>query len=137
MYDDRKIKDIYMCKSIEVDGELYLLQEWFNQLIDKKLTELEVSDITRMIRQKEFMDSAILKAIDYLKEDPFIGEMYDGELLEHLSSINVDSLTNYIEEIKSILSNATKKNDEYPWLLDEERIEFAEIIKEFRNKIED
>lgn len=136
MYDNRKIKDIYMCKPIEVDGELFPLQKWYNQLIDKKLIVLEVSDITRMIRQKEFMDMAILKAIDYLKENPFIGEMYDGELLEKISGINVDSLRKYIEEIRSILSNAIEKNEKYPWLLDEERIEFADMIKEFKSKIE-
>lgn len=136
MYDDREIKDIYMCKPIEVDGELYPLQKWYNQLIDKKFIELEVSDITRMIRQKEFMDMAILKAIEYLKENPFIGEMYDGELLEKIFGINVDVLTNYTEEIKNILSNAIEKNNEYPWLEDEERIEFADKIKEFKNKIE-
>lgn len=135
MYDDKKIKDIYMCRYIESVEELYPLQKWYNQLIDKKISEIEVFDITRMIRQKEFLDIAILKAVDYLKENPFIGDMYDGELLEKLSEIHIDSLTDCIEEIKSILSTAKEKNDEYEWLDDEERIEFAEIIKEFSDKI--
>lgn len=60
--------------------------------------ELEVSDITRMIRQEEFMDMAILKAIEYLKENPFIGEMYDGELLEKILGINVDGLKNILKK---------------------------------------
>lgn len=135
MYDDKKIKDIYMCRYIESVEELYPLQKWYNQLIDKKISEIEVFDITRMIRQKEFLDIAILKAVDYLKENPFIEDMYDGELLEKLSEIHIDSLTDCIEEIKSILSTAKEKNDEYEWLDDEERIEFAEIIKEFSDKI--
>lgn len=32
----KKIKDIYMCRPIESVEELYPLQEWYNQLINKK-----------------------------------------------------------------------------------------------------
>lgn len=135
MRDDRKIKEIYRCKYIEVDGEMYPLQKWYNRLLDKRISELEVSDILRMLRQNEFIDIAISKAVDYLKENLFVGDMYEGELLEKLSSMNIDSLTNYIDEIKSILSEALIKNQDYKWLDDEERKEFAEIIIKFSDKI--
>lgn len=135
MYDDRKIKDIYKCESIEAVGEIYPLQKWYNQLIDKTISQIDVSDVLRMFRQKEFIDIAIIKAVEYLKEDPFIGDMYDGELLEKLSSINRDILMKYTNEIKDILSNALEKNDDYEWLDATERIEFAEKIKQFRDKL--
>lgn len=135
MQDDRKIKDIYTCKYIKVNGEMYPLQKWYNQLLDKRISELEVSDVLRMIRQNEFMDIAISKAVSYLKENPFVGDMYEGELLEKLSSINIDSLTGYIGEIKDILFNALIKNQDYEWLDDEERKEFAEIIMKFSDKV--
>ena len=135
MEDDRKIKDIYKCKYIEMDGELYPLQKWYNHLLDKRVSELEVSDILRMIRQNEFIDIAISKAIVYLKDNPFVGDMYEGELLEKLLNISIDSLTGYIDEIKDILSNAMIKNQDYEWLDEDERKEFAEIIINFSDKI--
>lgn len=135
MHDDRKIKDIYRCKYIEAEGEMYPLQKWYNQLLDKRISELEVSDVLRMIRQNEFIDIAIPKAVDYLKENPFVGDMYEGELLETLLNMNIDSLTDYIDEIKGILSEALIKNQDYKWLVDEERKEFAEIITKFSDKI--
>lgn len=135
MRDDRKIKDIYSCKYIETDEEMYPLQKWYNRLIDKRISELDVSDILRMFRQSEFVDIAISKAIDYLKENPFIGDMYEGELLEKLLNINIDVLINYIDEIKSILSNALIKNEDYEWLDEQERKEFSEIVMKFSDKV--
>lgn len=135
MHDDRKIKDIYRCKYIEAEGEMYPLQTWYNRLLDKRISELDVSDVLRMIRQNEFIDIAISKAIDYLKENPFVGDMYEGELLEKLAKMNIDSLKDYIDEIKSILSEALIKNQDYKWLDDDERQEFTEIIMKLSDKI--
>lgn len=89
-----------------------------------------------MLRQKEFIDMSVLKAIDYLKENPFAGDMYAGELLEKLSETDTDSLTAYIGDIKIILSLAKEKNSEYEWLSDEERTEFAELINAFSKSLE-
>ena len=114
---------------------MYPLQKWYNRLIDKRVSELEVSDILRMIRQNEFIDIAISKAVDYLKENPFVGDMYEGELLEKISSISIERLTDYIGEIKDILSNAIIKNQDYEWLDEDERKEFAEAILNFSDKI--
>lgn len=135
MQDDRKIKDIYKCKYIAADGEMYPLQKWYNQLLDKRIFEIEVSDVLRMIRQNEFKDLAVLKAVDFLKENPFAGDMYEGELLEKLSSIDIESLNDYIGEVKDILSNALIINKDYEWLDEEERTEFEEIIKKFLDNV--
>ena len=35
---------------------MYPLQKWYNQLIDKNVSEIGVSDVLRMIRQNEFID---------------------------------------------------------------------------------
>ena len=69
MEDERKIKDIWGCSYIESETELYPLQKWYNQLIDKKVSEIEISDVLRMIRQNEFIDIAIPKAVNFLKEN--------------------------------------------------------------------
>ena len=137
MEDNRKIKDIYGCNYIEADGKMYPLQKWYNQLIDKKISEITVFDVLRMIRQNEFVDVAISKAIVYLKANPFVGDMYEGELLEKLSKININDLKDYLNEIKDILSNALAKNESYDWLDEEERKEFEEIISSFSEKILD
>ena len=48
----KKIKDLFKCEYIVSDGELYPLQKWYNQLIDKTISEVTVADVIRMMRQK-------------------------------------------------------------------------------------
>ena len=129
--EDKKIKDIYGCNYIVSDEKLYPLQEWYNKLIDKSISEIEVSDVLRMIRQKEFVDLAVSKAVDFLQDNVFIGEMYEGELLEKVSGIELTSLSFYSDKLKDILSDALEKSREHEWLCDEEREEFEEIVNNF------
>lgn len=44
MKDKRKIKEIYNCISIVSNEELYPLQKWDNQLIEKTIDEITVAD---------------------------------------------------------------------------------------------
>jgi len=135
MQDNRKIKEIYMCEYIKKNGEMYPLQKWYNNLIDKKISEIELSDVLRMIHQNEFVNIAVEKAIDYLKKNPFIGEMYEGELLESLFNIDISNIIYYLGDLKNILYNALIANKNYEWLNENERNEFTEIIKMFLDKI--
>lgn len=91
--EDRKIKDIYVCDYIQESGELYPLQKWYNQVIDKNVFEISVADVLRMMRQNEFMELAISKAIFFLRDNPFEGEMYEGELINNFSEV-IDSFYN-------------------------------------------
>ena len=43
MDDTRKIKEIYDCVAIISDEELYPLQKWYNQLIDKTPSTITIS----------------------------------------------------------------------------------------------
>ena len=88
MEDKRKIKEIYNCISITSNEELYPLQKWYNQLIEKTIAEITVADVLRMVRQKEFTNLAMSKAISFLQEDVFAGESYEGELLEKVSEMD-------------------------------------------------
>lgn len=101
MEDTRKIKDIYDC---EADEELYPLQKWYNQLIDKTLSEITVADVLRMIRQKMFIDLAMPKAIKFLQDDVFIGDLYDGQALANISEMDSSFLLPYTEDLKSIIT---------------------------------
>lgn len=49
MDDTRKIKELYDYVAIISNEELYPLQKWYNQLIDKTPSEITVADVMRMI----------------------------------------------------------------------------------------
>ena len=55
MGDKRKIKEIYNCVAIVSNEELYPLQKWYNQLIEKTIDEITIADVLKMIRQKEWL----------------------------------------------------------------------------------
>ena len=134
MEDTRKIKDIYDCVAIISDEELYPLQKWYNQLINKTLSEITVADVLRMIRQKEFINLAMSKAIKFLQDDVFIGELYEGEMLKKISEMDSSFLMSYTEDLKSITKNALEKSVIHEWLYDGEKDEFIEIVNVIAKK---
>lgn len=135
MEDTRKIKDIYDCLAIISDEELYPLQKWYNQLIDKTLSEITVADVLRMIRQKQFINLAMSKAIKFLQDDVFIGESYDGEMLEKISEMDSSFLMSYTEDLKSITKNALEKSVIHEWSYDGEKDEFKETVIAIAKKL--
>ena len=134
MEDTRKIKDIYDCEAIISDEELYPLQKLYNQLIDKTLSEITVADVLRMIRQKEFINLAMSKAIKFLQDDVFIGELYEGEMLKKISEMDSSFLMSYTEDLKSITKKALEKSVIHEWLYDGEKDEFIEIVNVIAKK---
>lgn len=135
MEDTRKIKDIYNCVAIISDEELYPLQKWYNQLIDKKISEITVSDVLRMIRQKQFINLAMTKAIFFLQDNVFIGESYDGEMLEKISEMDGMFLTGYADDLKNITKNALEKSSMHEWSYEGEDDEFKEVINVIEKKL--
>ncbi len=104
-------------------------------MIDKKVSEIEVSDVLRMIRQNEFIDIAIPKAVEFLMINPFAGEMYEGELLEKMSKLEGSILIQYRQELREVLEGALINNKTYEWMDEEERIDFEKVIVNFFKKI--
>lgn len=133
--DIRKIKDIYGCETIISDGELYPLQKWYNQLIDKTVSEISVADVLRMIRQKQFIKLAMSKAIKFLQDDVFTGEAYDGEALEKISELESSLLIMYKDDLKNIIQNALEKSEIHEWSYDGEENEFKEILNVITRKL--
>ena len=84
---NKKIKDIYVI-SFDLmnvpEKDRCEMHEWFDKVLNKTYDELDLFDVTRMLIQKMFLEVAILKAEEYVKNDPFCGQRYDGELLELL-----------------------------------------------------
>ena len=135
MEDKRKIKEIYNCISITSNEELYPLQKWYNQLIEKTIAEITVADVLRMVRQKEFTNLAMSKAISFLQEDVFSGESYEGELLEKVSEMDSSFLISYADDLKNIINNALVKSETRDWTYDGEEEEFKDMIDALSTKV--
>ncbi|MCR5824224.1 MAG: hypothetical protein K6G60_07330, partial [Lachnospiraceae bacterium] len=76
------IKEMYKCKKIVGEDSLLPLPNWYNHVIEKDIDELDLSDVLKMLRQRLFLKVAVKKTIDFLLVNPFIGELYEGELME-------------------------------------------------------
>ena len=135
MEDKRKIKEIYNYMSIASSEELYPLQKWYNQLIEKTIDEITVADVLRMIRQKKFTDLAMSKAINFLREDVFVGELYEGDLLEKVSEMDSSFLISYADDLKNIINNALVKSETHDWSYDGEEEEFKDMIDTLSTKL--
>lgn len=135
MENTRKIKEIYDCVAIISDEELYPLQKWYNQLIDKTPSEITVADVLRMIRQKQFINLAMSKAIKFLQDDVFIGETYDGEMLEKISEMDSSCLMPYADDLRNIIKNALEKSVIHEWSYDGEEDDFKKIVSVIAKKL--
>jgi hypothetical protein len=83
------------------------LINWYNNVIDKTINQLNVMDVSKMLRQNILWEVAINRAIELFIHDPFDGEMTDGDLLNLLLSIE----KNYIKQNKHIEHLATLTNE--------------------------
>lgn len=133
--DKRKIKELYDCEYIVSNEELYPLQKWYNKLIDKTINEITIADVLRMMRQNEFFNLAMEKAVEFLQDNVFAGETYDGELLKKISEMNTSFLVSHSTELKFILKDALDKSETHEWLYEGEREEFKEIVDTMVRKI--
>lgn len=101
----KTISELYNVKEIKLNKNSTSLESWFNSVIYKNITQITLSDVLRMIRQQLFLEIALEKAIELLKNNPFVGEYYSGELFEHLLKINPRLLKKFDREIKKIIIN--------------------------------
>ncbi|WFR55942.1 contact-dependent growth inhibition system immunity protein [Anaerocolumna sp. AGMB13025] len=108
---------IYKIKNIDVNQlkNDSPLDQWFAKMIIKEENELDILDISRMLRQDVFSDIAIPIVWKILKENPFEGEMYEGQLLELL--------------IRNLSNNPEKKNKK-------DYIEFMRLYEFFNDNSE-
>lgn len=132
---EKKIKEIYDCKYIISDEGLYPLQKWYNELIDKSINEINIADVLRMLRQKVFTKLAMLKAIEFLRKNIFVGELYDGELLQKISELDTIFLASYASDLKSILKDYIEKCKLHTWAYEGEEEEFKDIVKSILVKL--
>ena len=129
-----KIRDIYQLPQGEVQ-ENYALDEWYNTLINKDITELDISDLCRMIKQNIFMELAIDKAIGFLKLNPLEGDVYDGQLLEALFSVDMEKITEHKELLKVILMDVKENVEKDNFMSVEDYNEYKDLVEKFLTKI--
>ncbi len=135
------IRDIEKLEGIEYDGYDFesSLTVWYDKVRTKKLIELIDGDIARFIRQRIFLDYIVCEALDRIKLDPLIGEMFEGEVLINLAEIESDFWENNREVsniAKTILENIDiKKSESYEFLFEKDIIELREALLLFRSKV--
>lgn len=135
---ENKIKDIYNISfdiANIVDKDICPMNDWYNDLINKTYNQLDLFDVTRMMIQKLFLEIAISKSMDFLENNPFCGQRYEGELMELLSKMDMIYLDKCKDNIQHILSKALIENKTYEWICEEEREEFDEVIISFQIKL--
>ena len=105
---EEKIKDIYNCSPLKGDDPLII---WYNSVIEKKVSELTVADVARCIRQGLFVEKAYEVLLAYLMHNPYEGDVYEGELMEKASEVDLalikkhkTTLTKIIEKAKSFIN---------------------------------
>ena len=109
----KTIKEIYNCEYFSKDNEQYSIPAWHNKVIDKKITELSVFDVARMLRQKVFIEVGVNRAIAFLYEDPFAGDIFIGELLKLILSCEYKYLIPYIDDLKKIAKEARERSKQF------------------------
>ncbi len=65
------------------------LDDWYDGIRDVKLRELQDGDLARCCRQNLFNEYVVPVAIDRLQLRPLAGDVYDGELLAAMKSIEM------------------------------------------------
>lgn len=133
--DERKIKDIY--EDSELDNAEYSLVKWHNEVINRTVGELTHADVARMLRQGMYIDVAMDKAIEMLKEDPYAGELYTGELLASLLEVNKEILKIRRQELDMIISEAKRDLNSVPWGYPEEKDEYVDLLKQLESVIDE
>lgn len=135
---ESKIKDIYNVSFdiSDISGkDRCPIHDWYNSILNKTYNQLDLFDVSRMLIQKIFLELAISKSIEFIEDNPFCGQRYEGELIELLAGLDLVDLENYKEVILLILAKALIENKKYDWLCEEEREEFCKLINSFQLKL--
>ena len=81
--DFEPIKD----KAVVANG-ISRLDEWYRRIRDVDLSEMELSDLCRAIRQKLFLSHTMIYATNILLKNIYAGDDYDGQLLVSISALD-------------------------------------------------
>lgn len=133
--ENRKLKELYDYDMITEEGGIEIANEWFNALMEKTVYELTLADICRMLRQKIFSVVAIGRAIEILNEDPFSGDLYEGQLLVNLCNAKEKYLSKRYDDVEPLLDNVIRLALSKEWTDEEAKNDFLESAVGLKEKI--
>lgn len=127
------IKEEYGLKYYEDDFRTSLTT-WYNKLLDKSYLELDIGDVIRMLRQNILPYMALNKAIDLFLENPYAGDIEEGEILSLL--LNHENLpNNRIGEIIEALERVKSGYLNYSWIEEDEKNLFIQNVASLLDKL--
>ena len=129
----KTIKEIYNEEFIS-NPETSLLKH-YNSVLNKTPDELNVADICMLIRQEFFLDIAVPKAIELIKDNHAVGDYYDYCLLVNLSKMD-NPLTEYKTELSSLVTMLENDFSKIEFELDGDKDDYCESIQRIKAKIE-
>ena len=124
------LKDILHIDNATVDDNSPLGQ-WYKEVINKSLEDITIGDYSRMLRQNVLLHIAVPNTLSILFDNPFEGEMYDGEMLELLIRVtkaNKGLVTQ--KNLQELLMVAKKEIDRYEWESERDKEEYILLLKE-------
>ena len=131
----KTIKEMYcLQQSIQETKQEYALDNWYNRLISKTVDEIDIQDTSRMLSQNIFVELGIKRAIELLSIDPLAGEMYDGQLLELLYSIDLNEFKD-LSQLKLLLQQINNSLPDLEWSNEEDKKEYIELLTNFMKKM--
>lgn len=107
------------------------LGQWYKEVINKPLEDITIGDYSRMLRQNVLLQLAVPNTLSILFDNPFEGEMYDGEMLELLIRVikaNKGLVTQ--KNLQELLMTAKKEIDRYEWESERDKEEYSLLLKE-------
>lgn len=130
-----KIRDIYPLSQEQSQAD-YALDEWYNTLLNKDRTELDITDLCRMIQQTIFIEIAVDKAVEVLKRNPLAGDVYDGQLVEVLFSVDMEKITEQREPLKEVLLDVRDNVEIDHFMSVEDFNGYRDLVKKFLTEID-
>lgn len=135
--EGKTLKEIYEYDLVPDDDLQSSLDEWFNCIMAKTVEELTIADICRMLRQKICSVVAIGRAIELLEEDPFVGDLYEGQLMITLYNAKEKYLCKRYDDIEPLLEKAAFISKTHDWVSEYEKFDYLHTLEAFGKKIRD
>ncbi|MBU2704067.1 hypothetical protein Ga0466249_005219 [Sporomusaceae bacterium BoRhaA] len=133
------IKDFFINYNDEFTPK-YGLEVWFNSLLKKRIGELDVNDICTMLRQDILIEEIALdKAIEFIRQNPLAGNMFDGEILEMINRIPLEkylSKEQLIRDLISILVDIKDNLIRLDWICEDDMKRYSSILSSMLCKLE-
>ena len=131
-----RLKELYGLSYYKSDFNSSLTS-WYNALLDKTMDDLEISDVSKMLRQNILPDVAIERALDLFLLIPYDGEYHDGGLLSFLLTLDFAKVDHAkLEKVNSFLQNLKSDYVHFPFENKEIKALYLPNLYELERKLD-